>query len=316
MFRSVWHSPMHVASDAVMATADRARLVALRLLGAKSRYVSTRYGRIHALDLPGDGPMPPIVLLHGISASGVDYAPLFRRLRPWTRRIIAPDLPGHGLSSTPPANADPQSIVETVAETLDELVDEPAVVFDNSMGGFVAVRYALLRPLDVAGLFLVSPAGAWCSSEELEALMDMLRVEDTEKARDFLRKVLPSTSMPLGLLAWGVRTRMSRPAVQRLLEDTCTSDLLTPSELGALEVPLTLVWGKKEELLPSSHFAFFRQHLPPHARFEMPDEFGHAPFLDRPDEVADLVQRFLREMPPQSGARWMLPEDETDRPSG
>lgn len=311
MVRLSWNRPISAATDAVIATADRARTMALRWTGAKSRYRSTRYGRLHAIDLPGDGPLPPVILLHGISSAGADYAAMLRRLRPWTRRIIAPDLPGHGLSSMPPASATPQSIVEALAECLDDLLHEPAIVFGNSMGGFVGVRYALARPGRVLGLFLVSPAGAWCPAQELETLMDTLRVEDLEKARAFMRKVLPSSSLPIGLLAWGVRARMSRPAIQRLLEDTCTSDLLTPSELAALRMPITLVWGKKEEILPRSHFAFFRQHLPPQTRFEAPEEFGHAPFLDRPDEVAAMLYRFAQDVSAESATG-----DDTDYPLG
>jgi hypothetical protein len=44
--------------------------------------------------------------------------------------------------------------------------------------------------------------------------------------------------------------------------------------------------------LPAAHRDFFIRHLPRHARIETPATFGHAPFLDHPDEVARLVRRF------------------------
>lgn len=280
------------AADAVVATAELARVLALRVGGARSEYVSTRCGRIHVLDIPGQGSLPPVVLLHGISASAADFAPLLRRLRLWTRRIVAPDLPGHGFSTSPPEGASAEDILEGMREALDGVLDRPAIVFGNSLGGTVAIRYALRRPDRTSGLFLVSPAGAPCSDHELQTLFDLLRVEDLNAAREFMRRVLPCTPWTLELLARGARVRLSRPAVRRLIEQASPTDLLRPDEVGSLAVPVTLVWGQRERLLPPSHYAFFHRHLPPHARIEVPPAFGHAPFLDRPGDVANLLRDF------------------------
>jgi pimeloyl-ACP methyl ester carboxylesterase len=57
-------------------------------------------------------------------------------------------------------------------------------------------------------------------------------------------------------------------------------------------MPIRLVWGARERLLPPAHREFFARYLPGHARIECPPDFGHAPFLDRPDEVTALLQRF------------------------
>lgn len=297
------------AADALLTTADLARILALRLRGARSEFVATRwpdFGRLtpaharssktHVLDIPGHGHLPPVLLLHGISASGADFGPLFRRLRPWTQRIYAPDLPGHGLSSMPPEHATASDMLDAVCDVVDAVLDRPAVIVGNSLGGAVAVRYALRRPERTAGLVLVSPAGAPCSHTELEALFELLRVSDVEGAREFMRRVLPSAPWTLELLARGAQVRLSRPAVRRLIDEARPSDLLTPAELAALQVPVMLVWGQQEKLFPPSHHAFFRSHLPAHARFETPAAFGHAPFLDRPGEVGALLRRFSADL--------------------
>jgi pimeloyl-ACP methyl ester carboxylesterase len=296
------------AADALLTTADLVRVLALRMSGARSEYVSIRWpdvrrkprrgasGKIHVLDIPGQGDLPPVLLLHGISASGADFGPLFRRLRPWTRRIIAPDLPGHGLSSLPPGHAGSSDVIDAVCDAVGAVLDGPALVVGNSLGGTVALRYALRRPETAAGLVLVSPAGAPCSTSELDALFDVLRVSDLDRAREFMRKVLPSAPWKLELFARGARVRLSRPAVRRLIDEATPDDMLTPSELASLRVPVMLVWGQQERLFPMSHYAFFRRHLPAHARFETPAAFGHAPFLDRPSEVAALLHRFSAEV--------------------
>jgi pimeloyl-ACP methyl ester carboxylesterase len=308
MTRSTETSLRAAAADALLTTADLVRVLALRMSGAGSDYVPIRWpdarrrsragasGKIHVLDIPGQGRLPPVLLLHGISASGADFGPLFRRLRPWTRRILAPDLPGHGLSSVPPQHAFSADIFDAVCDAVDAVLDGPALVVGNSLGGTVALRYALRRPQSTAGLVLVSPAGAPCTSSELESLFDVLRVSDLERARAFMRKVLPSAPWTLELMARGARVRLSRPAVRRLIEEASPSDLLTSDELEALRVPVMLVWGQQEKLFPASHHAFFRQYLPAHARIETPAAFGHAPFLDRPAQVAALLHDFCSEL--------------------
>ena len=53
---------------------------------------------IHVLDFKGTGSLPPMLILHGISSCGADYYPLVRHLQKHSSRVLALDLPGHGLS--------------------------------------------------------------------------------------------------------------------------------------------------------------------------------------------------------------------------
>ena len=307
MARRPGNSLRAAAADAFLTTADMVRVLALRAAGARSEHVVTRWparaslvpresGKIHVLDIPGQGKLPPVLLLHGISASGADFGSLLRHLRRWTQRIICPDLPGHGLSSLPPSDATATDIFDAVRQAVDSVLDQPAVVVGNSLGGAVALRYALHRPERTAGLVLLSPAGAPCTRGELDTLFDVLRVNDVARAREFMRRVLPSAPWTLELFARGARIRLSRPAVRRLIDEANPSDLLSPAELASLAVPVMLIWGQQERLFPPSHHAFFKAHLPVHTRFEAPANFGHAPFLDRPADVAKLLREFCEEL--------------------
>ena len=81
---------------------DRMLMGAARLAGARSHLIQLPGGRGHVLDLAGTGSGPPIVLLHGLGSCSADYVPLMRMLRARHRRVLAPDLPGHGRASVPP----------------------------------------------------------------------------------------------------------------------------------------------------------------------------------------------------------------------
>ena len=266
--------------------------MSLKLQGARSEFVRGATGRIHLLDIPGDGGLPPIVMLHGLSSCAADYAPMFARLRPLTRRIVAPDLPGHGLSDGPRDVDTVHDIFATVAHAVDSLVDAPAIVFGNSLGGLAAIRYALAHPHRAAGLFLISPAGASSTTQDFAALLDSLRVDRHADAEAFVRRVLPTAGWATGLLAMGVRARLGRPVVRTLLDRAGSETLLEPEDLARLRMPIRMVWGARERLLPPAHREFFARHLPRHARIESPADFGHAPYLDRPDEVTAMLQRF------------------------
>ena len=69
-------------------------------------------------------------------------------------------------------------------------------------------------------------------------------------------------------------------------------DQFTAEELHSLSVPTLLVWGARERVLPKSNFRFFERHLPSTAAIESPSHFGHAAFLEYPEEVARRLVAF------------------------
>src|SRR6185503_17622809 len=84
----------------------------LNASGVPSRWVDTKVARLHLFDAPGDGPLPTIVLLHGMSSSAVPYGPVVQRLRRRARRVLAPEAPGHGASDSPAGPLTPERLFE------------------------------------------------------------------------------------------------------------------------------------------------------------------------------------------------------------
>ena len=111
----------------------------------------------------GSGTLPTTVLLHGLGSAATPFGPLLGRMRKHVRRIVAPDYPGHGFSENA-ARLTPEALFGSVTHALDALVDEPALVVGNSLGGAVALNYTISNPGKVRALVLVSPAGALTDS--------------------------------------------------------------------------------------------------------------------------------------------------------
>jgi len=275
---------------------DRLAVHALKLLnGYRSRWVQTLIGRMHLLEVRGDGPRPTAVLLHGLSSAGAHLAPLIRALRPSFSRVVAPDLPGHGLSAMPPADACFGDLDQALAEAIDHVAhpDAPIVLFGNSLGGFAAIRYALARPERVRALVVASPGGAALPRHEHHAFMARFTMRSHADALGFVDRVLTARPLARHVMAWGIRRRFSRPSLRALLDLAEHEDLLTEHELARLAMPTLCLWGERDGVLPASAAAFFKRHLPAHARFEVPSRLGHSPYLERPDVVARRIVGFV-----------------------
>jgi len=278
-----------------MTLPERLGLRLLNAQGLRSRWLETSAGKIHAIDGVGQGELPPIVLMHGLSANAASYGSYLRRLLPLAQRVIAPDMPGHGLSDIPRGGLTTEAMLAGGLEALDRLIDRPAILVGNSMGGLGVIRYALARPEKVRGLLLVSPGGAPMEGAALQRFLDTFRVTTHQDALEFVdRMFAKSTPVVRHAFAMGIRDRFRHPELRRLLDGLTNADMLQAAELAGLVPPTLLIWGREERILPRSHLAFFADHLPETAEIEEWPDFGHCGFLEQPEGLARRTIAFAR----------------------
>jgi pimeloyl-ACP methyl ester carboxylesterase len=281
-------------SMALLPLVERAARRALNRSGLQSRIVRTSIADQHLYDARGEGSLPTIVVLHGINSAATAFAPVIQRLRPHARRILAPDAPGHGFSGGPFEPLTPDSLFASTRELLDAELDEPAILYGNSLGGAVALNYALERPERVRGLFLSSPAGAAMSEEALRAFMKTFDVRSRAETTAFIDRLYHKTPWFTALITGDVQQSFARDAILSFTSSTRVEHLLQKEQLATLKVPIHLVWGRSERLLPRESLDFFKDSLPPHATFDEPEGFGHCPHLDEPARIARDIVAFAR----------------------
>jgi pimeloyl-ACP methyl ester carboxylesterase len=271
---------------------------ALKLRGFQSRFVPTPLGRMHLLEARGKGTLPTIVVLHGLSSAGFHYYPFLRRLRPRVRHVVAMDLPGHGLSDVPSGGLDARALSDGILATFESLLErhEKVALFGNSLGGFVALRYALLRPERVCALVLFAPGGAAMTERELEQLRRVFRLENHRDALAFIDRIFARPPRLRHLFAWGARRGLRLRHMQQLLASVGESHLLSEEELSTLKVPTLLLWGEHDRILPRSNLDFFRRALPSRARIEVHTGVGHTPFLEGAHSTAERTLAFLEQV--------------------
>ena len=271
---------------------DRLAIKHLRRLGFWGVRVDGPHGVHHLFDGPGHGPLPPVVLLHGFSSRATHLARLVALLQPHVQRILVPDLLGHGLSDPPPASGSNQQVAEGLFGVLDACLDKPAVLFGNSLGGMVGIRYASQRPDRVAGLFVTSPGGAPLPEAEHQRFLERFRPRDLDDARRLVDLAFATPPRFPDLAARNLLTRMRAPTVQTILDQMTEDDLLTADELARLRMPVRFLWGQGERILLPEHLAFFTAHLPAHADIERPDGYGHIPYFENAEDLARRLVDF------------------------
>lgn len=255
--------------------------------------VPTSVGAVHMLSHRSrSGGRGTIAFLHGFGASSAQLAPILMKLAPHFESVIAYDLPAHGFSDVP----DPldETTMETgLREMLEQTLRGPAMLFGNSMGGFAAIRFALARPDLVDRLVLCSPGGAAMTEDELDALREIFRIERHRDAVAFIDRLFARRVRLRHLYALGVRRKLMDAQLQGLLGGVTPASLLTAEDLAELAIPVLILWGRQDEILPRSGLEFFRTHLTSEpVRIEEIDGFGHSPHLEAPDRVAEKILEF------------------------
>jgi pimeloyl-ACP methyl ester carboxylesterase len=265
----------------------------LHRAGAESHPAQLAGRRAHFYTMEGRDPgAPPAVLLHGLGGQANSFSRVMPLLRAGFSKLYVPDLPGHGFA--PLENGErPLDAMEhfgAAHEFMDKYVGGPAVIIGNSFGGALALTLAALAPEKVRGLGLISPAGAPMDDAELNEVRKNFRPgakNGIALVKRMYHRAPPS--LVLALLGPSLARHFTNPAVLHVFQ-TSKADVYVPEQsLAALAMPVLLVWGASEKLLPYGGIDYFRRHLPPHARIVILEKAGHVAQVERPRETARLL---------------------------
>jgi pimeloyl-ACP methyl ester carboxylesterase len=250
---------------------------------------------------PSDG--RPVLMLHGWAASLYTYRHAFERLPPHGMRTIAVDLRGHGLSDKP-AHAGAYGLDAYCAD-LDALLNAlelPAAdLIGQSMGGGLALRFALTRPERTRTLALINPTGL-----VRIAGRNALLVLPRSLVGAIGRRLVPRWSVELILryIAYADSVKVEDAVVDQYWSSTqlpgyvyaVRSALaefdwrpLSDAEAEALTVPTVVILGTRDRLIPNTDRAARRLRGSSLSRMTG----GHCVHEESPAEVYGLISRFL-----------------------
>ena len=233
-----------------------------------------------------------IVLLHGFGGGHDVWRDVTAALANGAR-ILAYDLPGHGLSLDFPDAGPAKVAANAVLADLAARGIKRAHLVGHSMGGAIATLMAVAEPARVASLTLLAPGGF---GHEINAAL--LRRFAAAVDKDEIRACLAAMSGPRQLPAEHTvdvlcETRGRPGQTPRLVEIAAAMTRddrqgVIPREwLEALNMPVMVVWGTDDEVLPVTQ----ADDLPAHFHLHHVLEAGHMLVEEAPDLIAAIVRR-------------------------
>lgn len=275
------------------------------------------------IDLPGgvrmhyrdQGQGPTLLLIHGFSASLHTWEPWVERLatgddRINDYRIVSIDLPGHGLTRAP---AGYQANIEAFRDVVRDFVTARGLtdfaIAGNSMGGNVAWQYARAYPEQVRALILVDASG-WedtrAEAREEPAVFKLLRnpvlapilrdLDNTRLMRQGLQAAFYDPALADDAMVQRY-VRLSRAPGHRdiLMQMTLgfrEREYATPELLSSLRMPVLIMTGDSDRLVPPEHARQFHEAIPG-SQLVVFEATGHIPQEERADQSAMAVHEFM-----------------------
>ncbi len=252
---------------------------------------------------------PPVVLIHGHSADLRLWDEQVPALTAAGYRAIRYDVRGHGRSTAPSTGYTWESYAADLRDLLERLNVDAAHVVGLSMGGGIALQFALSGsggPARVLSLTLVDSAlpGFTYSDEfsrEIEALVAAVRAEGPRAAFERLWLTHPLFD---GLRRFSDRFQRVREMVLAYSAADYREGALPAGyapvvidHLHEIEPPALVVVGEMD--IPDFRLVadILAENLP-HARKVVLPDCGHVPPLERPDTFNETLIAFLQEISP------------------
>jgi pimeloyl-[acyl-carrier protein] methyl ester esterase len=243
----------------------------------------------------------PLLLIHGWGMHGGIWGDVPERLAQHFP-VLAVDLPGHGLS----AKGKQPFALDAIVDALSEQFSEPLALCGWSLGGQIAMRWAIREPQQVERLVLVSSTPCFAERNDWQFAMPQQTL--LQFAADLEKNHAATLRRFLGLQVRGsegerellVTLRASLASRGEPDADVLRGgleilrDLDMRDALPKIRQPALVIAGERDRLTPPQASLYLAQAMPNAHAVEIRGA-AHAPFLSHRDEFAKLVQDFMEE---------------------
>lgn len=236
------------------------------------------------------GKGPPLVYLH--SAGGeMDWLPFHDKLAQ-RFSLIAPAHPGFSLSEGLEKIDHIHDLAWHYVDFFEQLDLRGVPVVGFSLGAWLAVELAILRPELVGKLIMVNAAGLRLEGapmaewfiDDFDKMRQLLFFDPTSKIAD---EVMTLDEMHLLMFL------RAREATARVGWNPYLHNPKLPDHLRRVKSPTLIICGSDDKLIPPAHSRYYAEHIPG-ARFEIVNECGHMLPFEKCDDFVRLVTEFAR----------------------
>jgi pimeloyl-ACP methyl ester carboxylesterase len=204
--------------------------------------------------------------------------------------VLVPEHPGFGLSDEPEWLENIHDLAYFYLDFLRRLDLRNVLVVGSSIGGWLALEMAVRDAARIRSLVLVGPAGIsapgvqpadifmWSPEELVRNLF-----HDPKLAEARLAEPVTPEQVDIAL--------KNRHTTARLAWEPRLHDPFLHKWLHRVTVPVKIVWGENDRILPVAYAQAFKK-LMPHAELEIIRACGHLPQAEKADRFCDSVLRF------------------------
>lgn len=223
---------------------------------------------------------PPLVFVHGLGGSAENWLFLFPRLSK-EFQVYALDLPGFGRTPLAPEGTNIRTHALYLQRFLDTLGLSQVTLVGNSLGGWIATRFALDAPERVRHLYLLNSAGL-----SREGMFTPYTPDFASARRAISHFSRRPVRVPDFLLKAMVQSSR-RPAFSGFIEQYDKQEELD-DELGQVRVPTTIIWGTEDRILPLACAHDFHAGIPGSKLILLPG-VGHTPQTGAVSMVTNII---------------------------
>ena len=245
----------------------------------------------------------PFILMHGTGGHLEAFARNLRALG-GQYRIIAYDYPGHGWTTTTGHDLEIDDYVEHLLGLMDVLGIDRAHLSGESLGGWVAIKFAAQNPGRVDRLVLNTPGGTMATPEVMERIRSLSQSAADDPSEERIRTRLEwlmadpsSVTDELVAVRRGVYGRARFAESMRHI--LCLQDpgirlrnLVTDAELTAIAAPTLVIWTSDDPSGPAKAGLDMAQRIP-RGEFRLIEGAGHWPQWEQREEFDKVVLEFL-----------------------
>lgn len=235
----------------------------------------------------GEGSL--VVLLHGLFGALSNFEKVIEQFSK-DHRVIIPMLPIYEL---PLVNTGIGGLRSFVHKFVTELDLKDITFLGNSLGGHIALSFTLKYPEYVKALILTGSSGLFENS--LGGGFPKRGDYDYIKERTQYTFYSPETATKelVDEVFEIVNNRAKVIRVIALSKSAMRNNLA--KELPKLNMPVSLIWGKDDNITPA-HVAEEFNKLIPNSELHFIDKCGHAAMMEQPEEFNVLMDAFLQKI--------------------
>lgn len=261
-----------------------------KLLGLRSRFVSMNGCMVHYVESPHNSHQSTLFLVHGLGTSSSSWTKILPSLVS-RHRVVALDLPGFGLSTLPSGKGfllleEFDGILHDFAE---KVLPHRFTLVGHSLGGWLAMRFAVKHPHNTEKLILMNTAGIFYPGVESQA--ESFSLHSLDDLKTLLNAMWYRYPWYFKPFAKSILKDLLRRNVSSLVQTIKEGEFMN-SALSQLTMPVHVVWGDEDRLISAECVRIITQTLPD-TTVEHIERCGHVPQLEKPKELKHILLKIL-----------------------